>query len=122
MFKLFGSLVLCVSLVFSGSLNAEAQLTPGTILVVDNGDENPGKLFAVDPNTGNRTLISDFGNASQGPLGVAPRGVEVTADGTIYVADALARCGRDPSSRFGGPRRGRGVCYKSDNRQSNGRE
>ena len=42
MFKLFGSLVLCVSLVFSGSLNAEAQLTPGTILVVDNGDENPG--------------------------------------------------------------------------------
>ena len=33
-----------------------------------------GELFEIDPDNGNRTSISDFGNIAQGPLG----GLEVT--------------------------------------------
>ena len=87
---ILGSLALCASLVLGGSLRAEAQLTPGTILVVDRGDMDRGLLFAVDPNTGNRTVINDFSNPSQGPLGIDPISVDVAADGAIVVADTSA--------------------------------
>ena len=59
----------------------------GAILVVDMGSGTPGKLFRVDPVTGNRTLLSDFANAAQGPLGLDPNGVAVERSGAILVVD-----------------------------------
>jgi hypothetical protein len=64
----------------------------GTILVIDltAGTNSRGALFRVNPATGSRTLLSDFGNAAQGPLGTAPTGVAVEAAGTILVIDQHA--------------------------------
>ena len=49
----------------------------GDALVIDEdaGTDEDGGLFSVDLTTGDRTLISDFGNPAQGPLGVDPEGV-----------------------------------------------
>src|SRR5262245_32507379 len=84
---------------------ARAQLLPGDILVVDvdagtndrgapgtsdRGAGGRGALFRVSPSTGVRTLLSDFGNAAQGPLGAQPWGVAVEATGTILVIDSGA--------------------------------
>lgn len=62
----------------------------GTILVVDanGGTGFLGALFTVNPSTGARTIVSDFGNAAQGPLGTAPRGLTVDSGGTILVIDS----------------------------------
>ena len=64
----------------------------GTILVPDtnagSAGGNGGQLFMVDPVTGNRTVVSDFANAGQGPLGTGPNGVGARPDGTILVLDA----------------------------------
>ena len=59
------------------TLSANAQLMPGDALVIDQaaGTGGLGALFRVDLTTGDRTLISDFGNAAQGPLGSLPIGV-----------------------------------------------
>jgi hypothetical protein len=61
----------------------------GFILVIDYavGTGGNGVLFRVDPATGNRTLLSDFGNSAQGPTGVDPVGVAVEASGFILVID-----------------------------------
>jgi hypothetical protein len=51
-----------------------------TLVVVDGsaGTNGLGALFAVDRATGNRTVISDFGNSAQGAvLGSYPNGVAV---------------------------------------------
>ncbi len=50
---------------------ARAWDSSGRIIVVDNGEDNKvnlGGLFAIDPTTGNRTLISNFTDSTQGPL------------------------------------------------------
>jgi hypothetical protein len=54
----------------------------GTILVSDftAGTGTLGALFRVDPGTGVRTLLSDFGNSAQGPLGFNPIGVTVVPE------------------------------------------
>jgi Tol biopolymer transport system component len=63
----------------------------GSILVLDplykQGFPERGALFRVDQNSGIRTVLSDFTNPSQGPIGRAPTGVTVDGDGTILVAD-----------------------------------
>ena len=59
----------------------------GNILVADWGGGSNGALFVVNPSTGARTILSDFGNAGQGPLGADPIGVAVNSSGTIYVID-----------------------------------
>src|SRR5207302_6103227 len=66
----------------------------GTIFVVDAEAHGHGVLFAVDPATGLRRIFSDFSDPTQGPLGRAPWGVAVGADGTILVIDhdAGSRC------------------------------
>jgi hypothetical protein len=71
---------------------ARAQLLPGDSLVVDvnAGTGRRGALFCMSPATGTRLLLSDFGDAAQGPLGVTPFGVAVEAAGTILVADQNA--------------------------------
>jgi hypothetical protein len=61
----------------------------GTILVVDGnaGTATRGAVFTVDPVTGARTILSDFGDATQGPLGVTPIAITLDASGQILVAD-----------------------------------
>ena len=46
-----------------------ARLNPGDILVVDPsaGTGGNGALFRVDPVSGERTVLSDFGDATMGP-------------------------------------------------------
>jgi len=85
----------------SGHLNAVSRVPSGllgsgrTLLALDpfGGTNQDGALFAVNPSTGQRRILSDFGNPNQGlPLGVTPRGLVasfgVTGLGTaIYVVD-----------------------------------
>lgn len=74
---------------------AEVQLGPGDILVTDfNGSSRKspfgdpfGALFIVDPSTGKRKLLSDFGNPEQGPTGGHTLGVAVDDTGNIFVTD-----------------------------------
>ena len=64
--------------------------TNGTVLAIDagGGTGNNGALFRINPGSGNRTLLSDFGNAAQGPLGEDPRGLVVEASGAVLVIDS----------------------------------
>jgi hypothetical protein len=87
----------------SGYLSAMVSAPTGflglgqTLLTLDTlgGTNGHGALFAVNPTTGQRTVLSDFGNAAQGPTGLAPGGV-VVCNGlaglgtTIYVVDNAA--------------------------------
>jgi hypothetical protein len=41
----------------------------------------------VAPSTGKRTVLSDFSDAAQGPLGIDPSGVAIGASGKILVID-----------------------------------
>jgi hypothetical protein len=61
----------------------------GTILVIDEsaGTGGLGTLFRIDPVTGVRTILSNFGDIAQGPTGDAPVGVAVEASGSILVID-----------------------------------
>jgi hypothetical protein len=62
----------------------------GEILITDPftaGSNGRGALFRVNPSTGVRTIISDFGNPSQGPLG-RPAGLTVDDSGDILVGGA----------------------------------
>lgn len=70
----------------------------GDMLVVDpNFGSRTGALFLVKRKTGRRTLLSDFGNPAQGPLGSSLGSVAVGPSGQIYVSDLFAG---EPS--FGG--------------------
>ena len=53
--------------------------------VIDNnaGTNGAGALFAVNPSTRARTLLSDFGNSTQGPLGVNPIALAVVPAGVL---------------------------------------
>jgi len=53
----------------------------GRMLVIDfsAGEGQTGALFSINPSNGNRTLLSDFSDASKGPLGVSPFGVTTVA-------------------------------------------
>jgi subtilase family serine protease len=53
----------------------------GNLLVVDNtgGTGGVGVLFRVNSATGARTIVSDFGNAGQGPTGARPHGIAMFA-------------------------------------------
>jgi len=65
----------------------------GHILVIDGdaGTGGLGALFRVDPTTGERALLSDFGvGANQG---VDPVGVAVEASGNILIIDQSAGTG-----------------------------
>lgn len=76
-----------------GPLTAEpygvAIEATGAILVIDStvGTSGRGALFRVDPATGVRTLLSDFGAMTQGPVGLNPTGVAVDSAGSILVID-----------------------------------
>jgi hypothetical protein len=70
---------------------AAAQLVAGDVFVVDSraGANGRGAVFRVDPTTGQRTLVSDFGDAALGPIGRGP--VAAAFDGAgLLVLDFLA--------------------------------
>lgn len=75
---------------------AAAEVGPGTLLVAGSLPVgNPvvvlrGALFAVDAESGERELLSDFLDDRQGPLGVTPIDIAVTRGGRILVLDAQA--------------------------------
>lgn len=65
----------------------------GTILVTDCnnlGDSPGGLLFRIDPVTGQRTVLSDFGNPAEGSLAQFPSGIAIEASGSILVAAPFA--------------------------------
>jgi hypothetical protein len=61
----------------------------GTILValLNGGTSSRGAIMRIDPVTGMRTLVSDFGDAAQGPIGISPASVDLGVDGSIFVID-----------------------------------
>jgi Ca2+-binding RTX toxin-like protein len=65
------------------------------VLVVDEslGASSAGGLFRVNPSTGARTLVSNFGDAAQGPLGENPFGLAIDASGSVLVVDLDAGTG-----------------------------
>ena len=81
-------LTLAFSLVGVGP-KTYAQPSAGDFLVTDNRTSigESGLLFWVDPIIGVRTVLSDFGDASQGPPGWNPDGVVIENSGTILVTD-----------------------------------
>ncbi|MBM3115802.1 hypothetical protein [Jeongeupia naejangsanensis] len=75
----------------------QTLLAPGAILLSDGngGSGQRGAVLKVNPNTGTRTLLSDFGNPASGPLGLFPSGVLAVGGlldlwATIYVVDPFA--------------------------------
>jgi hypothetical protein len=66
-------------------------LAPAETLVTDGsaGTNGQGALFEVDPTTGNRTLLSDFGNSAQGTVGQDPSGVLVISPGLLNWSGVL---------------------------------
>lgn len=74
-----------------------AKIKEGDILVVDqygSGTNGSGTLMKIDPTTGQREIISDFGNPGQGRPGSDLMNVAVDADGWVYVTERL---GGDPA-------------------------
>ena len=61
----------------SGFLGGVTVEPSGQILVVDldAGTNTRGGLFRVNPTTGARAVLSDFGDSNQGPLGLEPAGL-----------------------------------------------
>lgn len=74
---------------------SHAQM-PGDTLVIDQdaGTNSNGALFRVNPANGNRTLVSNFSNSAQGPLGFDPVGVALDSSGNILVIDNAGTSGR----------------------------
>ncbi|MGH8653848.1 MAG: hypothetical protein ACREYE_17500 [Gammaproteobacteria bacterium] len=105
-----------------GTIGGLAVEPSGYILATgfQTGTDSKGVLFRVDPKSGVRTLLSDFGNPAQGVLGAGPFGVAVEPSGYILVMDpnagtdskgALFRIDatsgtRDVLSDFGNPAQG----------------
>jgi VCBS repeat-containing protein len=84
------------SFILGGRIPAAlAQLHAGDILVTDReaGTGTLGALFQVDPMTGTRILLRDFGKPEQGTPGVDPEGVAVETAGDILVTDREAGTG-----------------------------
>jgi len=70
--------------IVNDSANAQSspsQLSTGDVIVVDPG---AATLFVVDPSTGARSVISDFGDPLKGPSG-RPFAVAVTAPDNVFV-------------------------------------
>jgi cysteine-rich repeat protein len=79
-----------------GRLTGVAIAPNGSILVTDrdpSGAQPRGVLFLVNFFTGMRTVLSNFGNAAQGPLGVDPTGVATGISNVVWVIDPNAGTG-----------------------------
>lgn len=80
----------------AGAVTGTAGPRSGDILAIDPiaGTKNLGALFMVDPVTGDRSVLSDFGNSAQGPLGTADEtGVAIVHNRKIYVSALFSGSG-----------------------------
>jgi DNA-binding beta-propeller fold protein YncE len=92
-FFLFFMIITLTSLALSIPAS-QAQLRTGDILVTDEFESSPpGILFIVNPSTGQRTILSDFSDPTQGPIGDGLGDVAVEASGNILVTDESAGTG-----------------------------
>ncbi|MBI4904632.1 MAG: hypothetical protein HY820_13405 [Acidobacteria bacterium] len=75
-----------------GEPSGVAVESSGSILVADanTGSFPSGAVFRINQTTGQRTIVSDFANAAQGPLGGLPVDVHPTG-GVLWVADQFMR-------------------------------
>ena len=67
----------------------------GTILVNSTGNGIKDLLLRINPQTGNRTVVSDFTNPAQGPLGTAPQGAAVQDARHVFVGAYATNAGKD---------------------------
>ena len=60
---------------------------PGNILVVDSnaGTNKNGAIFGINPYTGKRIIVSDFGDSTKGPLGVKLSDITIDEFGNALV-------------------------------------
>lgn len=67
----------------------------GDILVASGGSIYAPRnlLFRIDPESGNRTIVSDFDDPAQGPVGLSLRGLEVEPSGQIIIGSGDAATG-----------------------------
>jgi hypothetical protein len=91
----FFVLLVAAALALVPSAADSSPASPGDFLVLDPaaGTGFNGALFTVDPVTGSRTILSDFGNPIQGPIGPETGGLAVDAAGAIFVMDIHAGTG-----------------------------
>jgi len=90
-------LVAVVILSGMGNQTEGAILHPGDIIVADEGfglesDGNDGAIFKVDPQTGERTILSGRGVGS-GPELFNPLGVAIAPSGQVLVTDTAVPAG-----------------------------
>jgi hypothetical protein len=73
----------------AGPRPAPAQPQPGDLAVVDiqAGTNQRGAVFLVNPVTGMRRVLSDLGNASQGPIAVQAYSIAIGPGGDFFVVD-----------------------------------
>ncbi|MEM9555406.1 MAG: hypothetical protein AAGC60_14215 [Acidobacteriota bacterium] len=96
--------VLALAMVLGLGPAASGDPAAAQVYVADagGGTDDRGQVLAVDPATGQRILISDLGDPSQGPVALNPRGAVFEAGGTILVAAPLIDEGKllrvNPSS------------------------
>jgi len=81
------------ALLLAGRFAQAATIHGGDILVVDS-QEN--KLFRIDPHTGVRTVISDFQNPLQGPVGQSLAGVTLGRGKILVTAATVGIYAVDP--------------------------
>ncbi|MEM7009753.1 MAG: hypothetical protein AAF462_11530, partial [Thermodesulfobacteriota bacterium] len=63
--------------------------TGGAYVTDEDGGDSLGRgaVFHVDLTSGNRTLISNFNNPAQGPIGINPFGITMGSSGNLLVTD-----------------------------------
>jgi hypothetical protein len=86
--------------------NAMAIDTDGSVLVLDNfaGTSGLGQLFRVNPTTGGRTIVTDYGDATQGTIGsISLDSGVLVANGTIFAPCTTGTCKIDPATGLRSP-------------------
>ena len=96
-----------VDLSSSGGLAVEHS---GAILANSGGASPRNLLLRIDPISGNRTVVSDFDNPAQGPLGVNLAGVALQRSGQVIVGAPDPTTGRNNLFRVN-PQTGRRVLF-----------
>jgi hypothetical protein len=87
MSRSFRATVLAIWLATLLGAPVEAKPKPGDVLIAD---QLANAVMVIDPQTGYRTILSDFNNPEQGPLAFALTGVVVDAKGQIFVTDLFS--------------------------------
>lgn len=85
----------------ASAANAESP-APHLVIDKDAGSSALGALFSVDATSGIRTLVSDFGDAILGPLGLDPSSVVLETEQSALVLD------------IGAGTNGRGALFRVD--------